>query len=489
MALYLYKNLPLVYWIPEEQDFNLIRSWLIQDSTSSLKNQLARYIIRELNWSVYKGTDLLALNQSLHNKTALMIIDTYKEKIMGSDFEKSESSWQVGNILPANAKSEIMAWCWDSVLRLQLHGTSLQTLTLVPLYIRNSNNLELRIDSLETAPRTETLTGTYNRIPSACEDPSLLLVRKFADESIPIGCYILLSMTSLGHFPSDFLPHGLLFFERLTDSGCYKASLTVLYNLIPAFVESDDNDSLLKNTVFLKAIESLLAADSKHISLQLLPKFLYEKNNDIIASFASLIQAHCFHCGNHSSAIELWTRVFLNVCDWPKNEYIQLIFDELAKAAFFIPDGLEIMSKIIGEKYNDDKISKDQQNSMLQSLFSWISSGFHGSTARQSFLDETGNSKHCWYAFIVLCADQEYEVHSGIYKQLTLELLQNDSISVDAALKKSVSRLEIHTLYTSSNLCIYRWVHQALITEMNHPILPLIWQKFFSLYLSQLDCG
>ena len=496
MALYLYKNLPLVYWIPDEQDFNLIRGWLIQDGTSSLKNQLARYIIRELNWSVHNGTDLLALNQSLHSKTALMIIDTYREKIMGADFEKNESNWQVGNILSANSNivlvnsnSEMLAWCWDSVLRLQLHSTNLQTLALVPLYTRTSKNLELQVDSLQAAPRTETLTGVYNRIPSACEDPSLLTVQQCAGNNISIGCYVLLSSTSLGHYPSDFLTRGLVHFECLTDSGCYKALLNVLYNLIPAFLEFDENDLLLKNAIFLKAIESLLAADSKYISLQLLPKYFSEKKSDITALFASLVQVHCFHCANHLSAIEFWTRAFLNVYDWHKNENIQLIFDELAKAAFFIPDGLEIMSKIIAEKNNNDHTSKDQQSNLLQSLFSWISSGLQGSSVRQSFLDETGNSKYSWYAFIILCADQEYEVHSGIYRQVTLELLQNDSISVDTALRKSISRLELHTSYSCGNLCIYRWVHQALVTEMTHPILPLIWQKFFSLYLSQLDCG
>ncbi|EDV29695.1 uncharacterized protein TRIADDRAFT_52361 [Trichoplax adhaerens] len=496
MALYLFKGLPIICWTPEEEDFNLIRNWLVQCNISSLKNQLARFIISELNWSTCKRTDLLALSRPVHNETASMIVEVYTEKIKGSDFENNDFGRQIASILPANStialygpQSEVLAWCWDTATHLKLHGTSLQTLSLIFSYACASKNVQVDIHNLEAVPLTATLTGTYDQMPSAYENPMLLPLRQCADDHIPLGCYLLLSMTSVGHFPSDFLAHGLRYFECIIDSGYYKASLCVLYNVIPAFFEHDENESLLESPIFLKAIESVLAADIKYGPLQFIPKFIYDKNNEITGSIASLIQTHCFHYANHLSPIEFWTRVFLNIYDWAKNECIQLIFDELAKVAFLIPDGLEIMSKIIAEKYDKGEVVKDQQSGILQSFFSWVASGFQGSTTRQSFLDEAGNGEYPWFAFVILCADQEYEIQSGILRQMTLELLQNASIGIDAALKKSISRLDIHAPYSSTNLCIYRWVQQALTTDMSHPILPLIWQKFFSLYLSQSDCG
>lgn len=42
----------------------------------------------------------------------------------------------------------------------------------------------------------------------------------------------------------------------------------------------------------------------------------------------------------------------------------------------------------------------------------------------------------------------------------------------------------------SASLGIYRWAQQALDTPLGHPLLPLLWQKFFTLYLARLPtCG
>jgi len=41
------------------------------------------------------------------------------------------------------------------------------------------------------------------------------------------------------------------------------------------------------------------------------------------------------------------------------------------------------------------------------------------------------------------------------------------------------------TPFGVNNLAIYRWSQQALDTPMDHPILPLLWQNFFSLFLAR----
>jgi hypothetical protein len=40
--------------------------------------------------------------------------------------------------------------------------------------------------------------------------------------------------------------------------------------------------------------------------------------------------------------------------------------------------------------------------------------------------------------------------------------------------------------FTSGYLSIYRWAQQAMDTPIDHPLLPLLWQKFFVLYLARL---
>ena len=34
-------------------------------------------------------------------------------------------------------------------------------------------------------------------------------------------------------------------------------------------------------------------------------------------------------------------------------------------------------------------------------------------------------------------------------------------------------------------LSIYRWAQQALDMSISHPMMPLVWQRFFSLYLGR----
>lgn len=40
--------------------------------------------------------------------------------------------------------------------------------------------------------------------------------------------------------------------------------------------------------------------------------------------------------------------------------------------------------------------------------------------------------------------------------------------------------------FGTNGLSIYRWSQQALDTPIGHPILPLLWQNFFALFLARV---
>lgn len=40
--------------------------------------------------------------------------------------------------------------------------------------------------------------------------------------------------------------------------------------------------------------------------------------------------------------------------------------------------------------------------------------------------------------------------------------------------------------FGANGLSIYRWSQQALDTPIGHPILPLLWQNFFALFLARV---
>lgn len=51
--------------------------------------------------------------------------------------------------------------------------------------------------------------------------------------------------------------------------------------------------------------------------------------------------------------------------------------------------------------------------------------------------------------------------------------------------QKAQQRLKLPVAPSLQRLQVYRWAHQALVTPPDHPILPLVWQKFLQLYLRQ----
>lgn len=39
---------------------------------------------------------------------------------------------------------------------------------------------------------------------------------------------------------------------------------------------------------------------------------------------------------------------------------------------------------------------------------------------------------------------------------------------------------------TSASLCLYKWAQQVMDTPVDHPLVPLVWQKFFTLFLTRV---
>jgi len=51
--------------------------------------------------------------------------------------------------------------------------------------------------------------------------------------------------------------------------------------------------------------------------------------------------------------------------------------------------------------------------------------------------------------------------------------------------QKAQQRLKLLVAPSLERLQVYRWAQQALATPPDHPLLPLVWQRFLQLYLRQ----
>lgn len=96
LCLYLYEELPLSIWRPNENDLDIITKWLTQNSITSNESRLARMIISRLNWDLTNEGSLV-LPYDMHCRVALLAV-------------------QVADLDPGYT-----SWSWQTVFRLKLH--------------------------------------------------------------------------------------------------------------------------------------------------------------------------------------------------------------------------------------------------------------------------------------------------------------------------------------------------------------------------------
>ena len=58
-------------------------------------------------------------------------------------------------------------------------------------------------------------------------------------------------------------------------------------------------------------------------------------------------------------------------------------------------------------------------------------------------------------------------------------------LSILSISQVAVGKLGIEQAPSTGRLVLYRWAQQALDTPFDHPLLPVLWQRFFALYLGR----
>ncbi|EDO25818.1 predicted protein, partial [Nematostella vectensis] len=121
-----------------------------------------------------------------------------------------------------------------------------------------------------------------------------------------------------------------------------------------------------------------------------------------------------------------------------------------------------------------------------QSLLSSIMSLVTFSPAEPPLLWEIKTQPdYSYYAYFVLAMEDQLEENAGLRVEISKALAKKDSCTVDHALKKVTKKLKLRWNPQPYRLSIYRWANQALVTSADHPVLPLIWQKFFKLFFER----
>lgn len=424
LSLYLYEELPLSIWRPTSLDLDVISRWLTHSAANSTESKLCRMIISRLNWNLL-DTYYLFLPYSVHCQVALLAL-------------------QAANQEPALYTN----WAWQTVLRLKLHI--------------NDKGFKDFADVKQF------------------EDFDTLV--KGVREQQPLASFISLLMSSYGHLVPIICKKGL---DQLTNLQLHQKHEAVLFALnliVPLFIECQE--VLINNEKYQTVLHQLLTADRGYINYA---KSFIVTQTTVLEQFGNLIENQISNCTWYNLSTpkyiaRIWVNSLVSLPNWNRDFGVMYLLDIIIKASFFYSDAMEAIKLILKDLLQC--VTPQEQSNSISSLFKWVSTvGNSG-----NLLINTSLSGCPWLAYVMLQLEfEERERSTGLWRELLTQLqLQKGKVNVDAAIKKAANICKAPS-FLSGSLCLYRWAQQALDCPLDHPLLPLLWQKFFELYLYRLD--
>ncbi|KAG9355088.1 hypothetical protein JZ751_001801 [Albula glossodonta] len=472
VSLYLFKELPLYLWSPVPSEVGVIRGWLLDYSLPAVENKLACIILEGLNWG-FHPSGCLALDPALHSEVALLVVEAYQKYLTDKPYGGiiSESIKQVSYLanvvrLGHTPEASFNQWAWDLVLRLKLHA-----------------NERRPQDAWSPLPSTSTL------FPEVTDTPTMHPVLKAVRAGIPIGCFLAIAMTTIGHSLEKFCSEGVGLLKTLVQSRYLRAAVHILDNLLPLVYPCQFY--LLKNEQFLSCIQLFLQLDSgtpqgvtQQVTHKVAQHLIGTSHGENVKLLNSVIQAHILESSRAgrvgaAAVLEFWVQVLTGQNLWHRDRTVLHILDHLCRAAF-LHQQEECLQKLLYQQHKN-ALGYHGDRGLLSSLMGWIVAG----NVTPSFIEGNALADEVWFAWLVLNMESIFEEDSQLRRCVEHELLTNPAISPVQALKKAQVRLKLHVVPSLQRMMVYRWAQQALATPADHPLLPLVWQKFLQLYLRQ----
>ncbi|XP_069885334.1 ectopic P granules protein 5 homolog isoform X2 [Dipodomys merriami] len=469
VSLYLFKELPLYLWRPSASEIAVIRDWLLNYNLTAVKNKLACVILEGLNWGfAEQGT--LHLDQAVHAEVALMVLEAYQKYLAQKPYAGliSESMKQVSYLASIvrygeTPETSFNQWAWNLILRLKLH--------------KNDYGMQ---QNCSAVPFSST-------VPDMTESPTFHPLLKAVKTGMPIGCYLALSMTAVGHSIEKFCAEGIPLLGILVQSRHLRTVVHVLDKILPLFYPCQYY--LLKNEQFLSHLLLFLHLDSgvpqgvtQQVTHKVAQHLTGASHGDNLKLLNSMIQTHISISIQPNqvgpvAVLEFWVQALISQHLWYREQPILFLMDHLCKTAFQLMQE-DCVQKLLYQQHKN-ALGYHCDRSLLSSLVSWIVAG----NITPSFVEGLATPTQVWFAWMVLNMESIFEEDSQLRRVVEGELVINSTFTPDQALKKAQAQLKLPIVPSLQRLLIYRWAHQAMLTPSDHPLLPLIWQKFFLLYL------
>ncbi|XP_022249483.1 ectopic P granules protein 5 homolog isoform X2 [Limulus polyphemus] len=491
MALYLFRVLSLKQWQPLDQDLDVISNWLISNPLSSPQNQLARVILCSLNWGPnQQGTDLY-LSKDIHRRVALSVVEAYSK--YGVRWEKGglvhQSFQQLTQLITMSATAAMTTteqgftvWAWDLLLTLRLHLCDSPKTNWRDV-------IEWRDISLQTLPDLHQSSWLHS------------LLRAVQDKQ-PVACYVAIAMTTVGHSTEALSKDGFRLLTALMLREQYIPAIHVLCWITLVFVKNIG--ALMTNKSFLSDLQYVVTADVTYMSMAknlVSPEF----PGTVLHRVAAMLVYQLHTVRQQASdlaekVLKLWLQVLSQLPDIGNEkgglfgklkgqDSVFFLLDVITKVAFLDQSLLHSLMNTIKEiskapeKILEEPVTPVSSGGVFSSLASFISSG--GGNKWPSLLPLNPLPKFPWFAWSVLCVETNESSSSSLWKGILQELERNPEQATTVAIKKVATALKL-PIPPIDQLPIYRWAQQAVSTPLDSPILPLLWQKFFTFYLQRV---
>ncbi|XP_076447261.1 ectopic P granules protein 5 homolog [Babylonia areolata] len=459
MSLYLFSKLPASIWIPHDPDMLLLRQWLLNNDLDTPENQLARVVIDRMNWGLFTETGKFVLDIRLHRQVALLLVESYVKFISDrrASFFIIEGMKQMASYAytsQGSREQQFNNWVWSITLRLKLHREA------AILHSRAAESHPFQAPSLE-------------------QEQWLLPLASAARAKNPLACFLVLSMTDVGHDTSLFISVGLDMLLTLTQCSQYSAVIHVLSCVTPQFISTPQY--LLENETFQKILQMVLSADESVLKTTKMAMGAEFKAGTVTQQLAQMIQAMISARLEHNQALPIlvfWIQAVFKVARFLTDMNCCYVLDHVVRWGHLQKGAKDRMDEIFRQYHKQLQAESKSRGSFL----TWVGGG---SASPPSLMERSSLPEFGWLATQILNVEDSLDQESGVWSALQHELLANPTLSLDTALKNVMTRLKPDYPRTVGRLCLYRWAQQALDMPITHPMVPLVWQKFFTLFLGR----
>ncbi|KAK4510367.1 S-adenosyl-L-homocysteine hydrolase [Mucor velutinosus] len=546
MALYLFHSLKLDNWNILKDDLKLLHKLMsCASKTTSMTSQqkaqiqLAKYIIQHLNYGYKHGMvdpnvsksqpwhsrKMPFLSYDTHEEIAFILLDVCQQfqplpdtthtnenkgaielvgtvttavstylpiadqiQLLKSTYDHSTSNNNRSN---GNTANDFIHWAWSVAAQLKLYDC--------PVSPRASD-----IENSITLPFLKLVLNSYNNVSSS--HSALLVYISFA-----------LSATSR-HFLRFESNGGWMKLLVVLKKGKPEAVIRIFSDMVPSFVymHGDDffNDEslsdFLKHMIELKTDPMLIKAAAK----------VHKTNGG--SGIGLMIGSHVWHAhlidsvsdlmddqGKGFSYVDLvlhsWLKTVFRKADWMWHSGYVHIVDHLCKFAFVLyRHGM--VYHMLAEEHKRMEATRVQQSASSPRLTRFIknmvvsdggpyASLLNGEWSMLKPAKGPGvEQNYHWFAFEVLVMETiseapfREELCALVTKQLSTSLA-NDQEQQQQHQQQQKFSIDFASLYKLTSqkkpmdyLVIYRWVQHIMMMPVDHPLLPLYLQMFFSLY-------